>query len=58
MGLELLLSPCWHVVLGEVCAWGPALRSITPFLTKFLMLYILQSRNRGLIAGCLSPRGA
>lgn len=54
MGLELLLSLCWHVVLGEVCA----LRSITPFLTKLLVFSILQSRNGSLIAGCLSPRGA
>lgn len=55
MGLELLLSPCWYVVLGEACAWEPALRSITPFLTKLLVLSILQSRNGSLIAGCLNP---
>lgn len=58
MGLELLLSLCWHVVLGEACAWGPGLRSIIPSFTKFFVLSILQSRSGSLMAGCLSPRGA
>lgn len=53
MGLELLLSLCWRVVLGEACA----LRSVTLFLTTFLVFSILQSRNGSLIAGCQSPRG-